>query len=467
MITNTGKGIIAKYLVGQTPVYASYMSMGCGSLPLSTSVEQPNYADKTSMDFEMFRVPITSRGYIKESVTADITGATYSTGTVTYTANNSFIPGDRVTISGVTPTAYNLVDEIVETATDTQFTVSYTGSFGSYSTGGLATATRSRIVLTAELPTEQRYEISEIGIYSAKSNPSAVNRDSRMLYSFLENEDWEYHDSSVSGSLGNTVTIPLYGSSNDGIIKPTDPVLAPLIQYPKAFRVSTDNSIFNSASRIEKYENCRFLNGIVMLAGNLSVLDIVDNKVDVKDRSTSYATNGTHIHLQGSNLNLSRQSSEDELRLAFSIVNKDASATTLHPSRVLIMVELSSEDSAAPTNYAKFEIDSDSIGGFSPSTNRYYVAKTKISELTKGPNFAWNSISIVKIYVSIFKTGSSNPTDDFYLCLDAMRLENVTTQNPLYGLVGYAVTRTDNSQPILKASNTSNSVEFRYGLDVI
>jgi hypothetical protein len=467
MITNTGKNIIAKYLVGQTPIYASYMSMGCGSTPLLSTTSQPNYSDQASMDFEMFRVPITSRGYVKESVTADITDASYSSGTITYIANNSFIPGDRITISGITPTTYNLVDQIVQTATNTQFTIEYTGSFASYSSGGLAIATRSRIVLTAELPTEQRYQISEIGIYSAKSNPSAINRDSRMLYSFVENENWEYHNSSTSGSLGNTITVPLYGGSNDGIIKPTDPLVD--ATYSTAFRASTDNAIFNSISRIEKYENCRFLNGIVMLAGNLSTLEEVGGKVDVKDRSTAYATNGTHIHLQGTNLNLSRQSSEDELRLAFSVVNKSASETTLHPSRVLIMVEFSSQDSAAPTNYAKFEIDSDTISGFSPATNRYYIATKKISELTKGPDFTWNSVSIVKIYASVFKLvdGVDTLTDDFYVALDAMRLENVTTQNPLYGLVGYAVARTSDAQPILKSSNTSNSVEFRYGLDVI
>ena len=33
MITNTGKGILAKYLVGQAPAYASYIALGCGPKP--------------------------------------------------------------------------------------------------------------------------------------------------------------------------------------------------------------------------------------------------------------------------------------------------------------------------------------------------------------------------------------------------------------------------------------------------
>jgi hypothetical protein len=35
MITNTGKNIIAKYLLGQAPAFASYIAVGCGPKPLS------------------------------------------------------------------------------------------------------------------------------------------------------------------------------------------------------------------------------------------------------------------------------------------------------------------------------------------------------------------------------------------------------------------------------------------------
>ena len=66
MITNTGKYIIAKYLLGQTPAYASYMALGCGPKPLDTSDSAPDYSAKENLDFEMFRVPISSRGYVVE-----------------------------------------------------------------------------------------------------------------------------------------------------------------------------------------------------------------------------------------------------------------------------------------------------------------------------------------------------------------------------------------------------------------
>ena len=37
MITEFGKGIIGKYLIGQAPAYASYIAIGCGATPVSSS----------------------------------------------------------------------------------------------------------------------------------------------------------------------------------------------------------------------------------------------------------------------------------------------------------------------------------------------------------------------------------------------------------------------------------------------
>ena len=49
MITDAGKELIAKYLLGQVPAYASFISFGCGA-DLSDPAKPP--ADKKSMDFE-------------------------------------------------------------------------------------------------------------------------------------------------------------------------------------------------------------------------------------------------------------------------------------------------------------------------------------------------------------------------------------------------------------------------------
>ena len=49
MITNTGKSIIAKYMLGQAPAYASYIAVGCGKKPLQTGNTIPDYSNKTNL----------------------------------------------------------------------------------------------------------------------------------------------------------------------------------------------------------------------------------------------------------------------------------------------------------------------------------------------------------------------------------------------------------------------------------
>ena len=62
MITNKGKEIIAKYMLGQAPAYATHIALGCGPKPNSTG----NFSEKQTMDFEMLRVPISSKGFVNE-----------------------------------------------------------------------------------------------------------------------------------------------------------------------------------------------------------------------------------------------------------------------------------------------------------------------------------------------------------------------------------------------------------------
>ena len=188
MITNVGKNLLAKYLVGQTTSYASHIAIGCGAMPLdSDSGVFADYSQKQSLDFEMFRVPIISRGFVNEE--------------------------------------------------------------------GL-----SKVVLTAEMPTEERYEITEVGIFSAGSNPVAGSFDSRVVYSFAETDNWLY---SVDGESPLEIPIeygPLDGEENNGNIN----------QESKVFSTNADNRIFTNENRVERNERCRFLNNIIAMRGDTS-----------------------------------------------------------------------------------------------------------------------------------------------------------------------------------------------------
>lgn len=387
MITNVGKGIIAKYMIGQAPAYASYIAVGCGAKPKLTGSGAVDYSTKKALDFEMFRVPIISRGYIVE---------------------------DNV----------------------------------------------SKIVFTAELPTQERYEITEVGIFSAAANQNAGSYDSRTVYSFSDLENWEYHSNTEAVQIP-TITGPLDGENNDNIIigeydinSTGTPVDCPVIQ------TNADNRIFTNSSRIERYERSRFLNNTVLMRGDVANLTIgLDNFFVIESGSN-------HIHLSGFPSDFNKNAPTDELRFAFSLVNKDGQSLDV-PNSVRILIDFSSSDINTPDQYARFELNIDHTPAdpiYDFSLNRYFVINKQLQQLHKSSGFTWNSVDIVKIYATVIVDGL--PSADYYVAFDALRLENITTINPLYGLTGYSVVKTDDQLPVIKAPNTNNYIEFKFGLGV-
>jgi hypothetical protein len=394
MITNTGKTIIGKYLLGQAPAFASYIAVGCGPQPFEPGESLGEYSDKENLDFEMFRVPISSRGYVQEN--------------------------------------------------------------------GM-----NKIVLTAELPTEERYEITEVGLFSAGSNPSAGSYDSKTVFAFTDAENWEHHTTSATSPIP---TIPVaLDANNDNIItgsylinsstKEYDAVNGVLTATP-VFQANSDNSIFYKTPRAERYERCRFLNNTILIQGNTSSLTVVNNHLNF--------VSGSHIHKTGVDLDFNNNSLKDELRLAFSLVNKNTGS--LVPDTVRILVDFASDDETTSPQFARFEVNLNNGSSLSDplndefETNRYYVVSKPLQDLYTTPNFSWNAVNVVKIYVSIIDNGS--PSGDYYVALDALRLENVATKNPLYGLTGYTVVQNTDGETIIKSPNTNNYVEFRFSIGV-
>lgn len=373
MITNTGKNIIAKYLLGQAPAYASYIAVGCGPKPLFLDDTFGDYSNKTALDFEMFRVPISSRGYVTEE--------------------------------GV-----------------------------------------SKIVLTAELPTEERYEITEVGIYSAGTNPSAGAYDSRSLYTFTDTEGWQYHSQANAIAIP-TISEPLDGENDDNIIDQTSPV----------FQTNADNRIFTNVDRLNRYERPRFFNNTIFMQGDDADLAMSGGHIEILPGSN-------HIHLTGASVDLTKNSPTDEIKLAFSIVNKDGSAIS-QPSGVRLLLDFASTDSPTAGEFARFEVDiTDGINGYDFENNRYIVITKQLQDLYLSTNFTWNSVTVVKIYATVLYEGL--PSEDFYIALDAVRLENKASANPLYGLTGYSVIKNIDAYPVTKLPNTSNYLEFRFAMDV-
>ena len=365
MITNKGKSIFAKYMIGQTPAYASYIALGCGPKPLAPTDSFSDYSEKTSLDFEMFRVPITSRGYLVED--------------------------------GV-----------------------------------------SKIVFSAELPTEERYEISEIGVYSAGSNPNAGLSDSRVMIKFSDAEGWVAHDDSVA-ALG---TSPLSGDT---------------------FISNANNPILRQVDRVARYETTRFLNSVIGIRGDYSDLSLVTGSI-----IDTLSNSKPHIHLTGTRFDLSRSGPADELSLAFSVANGVVGPEAGEEiDKILVRVEfLAVESAATNTPNARFDVILENDQDNSFDDNRYFVVTKPLSDLTVSSNFAWSDVSAIRVFATVINNDGV-ASDRYYVNLDGMRVENKTFENPLYGLVGYTVIKNTDSSLIVKNPNTKNFVEFRFAMDVI
>jgi hypothetical protein len=176
-----------------------------------------------------------------------------------------------------------------------------------------------------------------------------------------------------------------------------------------------------------------------------------------------------HIHLVRPNVDFTKNSPTDELRLAFSLINKDGGSESL-PDTIRILVDFASTDSSTPESYARFEVDiENNQDGHNFATNRYFVVSKQLQDLYVSQNFTWDSVTVAKIYACVIDTGVSGgplPSSDYYIALDAMRLENIGTINPLYGLTGYSIIKNDNETTIIKSPNTNNYIEFRFSIGV-
>jgi hypothetical protein len=386
MITDKGKSIISKYLLGQIPSYGSYIAVGCGARPLEPYVSGtlPDYSSKTELDFEMLRVPVSSKGIVNED--------------------------------GI-----------------------------------------SKIVLTAELPTEERYEITEVGLYSAGFNPITGSSNSKSLLSFTQFENWKVNGSTTLNFVAEPLDDPLILN----IIKDFFTINSQSLELD-IFQTNADNPIFLNDSRYLRNERSRFLNNMVVMRGDSSTFT---------GSAGSLVGAGNFIQLSGTSMDLSKYSTSDELRLAFSVLNKDGTDADIGTSKIAVRILVEFLASTVPSAYARMEARVDHVNNdsaFDFDVNRYFVVNKELKDINITQGFPWKSVDTIKVYAQVL-TGAStaNTVDDsYYVAIDALRIESKNNLNPAYGLTGYSVIRNADSLPIIKSPNTSNYIEFRFSVDV-
>ena len=82
-------------------------------------------------------------------------------------------------------------------------------------------------------------------------------------------------------------------------------------------------------------------------------------------------------------------------------------------------------------------------------------------------SFSFATTAVDAIFQEIIPAANvESGSTDFYIALDGLRLDNTSTINPLYGLVGYSIIQNDDREPIVKSPNSTNFIEYRFIMDV-
>lgn len=542
MITNTGKLILGKYLIGQTPAYASYIAVGCGADPRSAISFAPTYKEQTTTTATL---TFSTHDFKKDdSVLVSGCGSPFD-GTFTITA----VTG--TTISYTVPTGSVSNTAVSGGSVTFDFSNKKTLDFEMFrvpiiSRSFINEDGVSKVVFSGELPTTNRYEMTEIGVYSSGSNSLIANADSKSLMLFSENvENWEYH-------------------SSDTVSKITQPYLSSVVQYTiqdgstgniisnldngYSFFSSASDSIFDykdllddRTNRLETKERPRFYDSYLAVRGNTSSVGIASSV-----SSIAYATNaitvttstphnlttgdlvrisgadpeeynvlnvevlsvpnttaftvasadygsyvsggivevvqsGTHIHNSSFRLNLSNNSSDDELKLSFSLMkvqpqtnNGIAAATGNQPDNVYVTVEFATDETESEySEFARMEVKLTTADIDAAKDSLYFVATQKLSQIITTEAFSWSNVRIAKIYVCVEE--SNAPSPNYYVALDGMRLESVSgiDNNPLYGMIAYSTISNSAligsysyGKPTTKKPNTNNLIEFKFAIGV-
>lgn len=369
MITDTGKNLIAKYLLNQAPEFASHIAVGIGGNALLSSSSVTFLQNEDSLNFEVARVPVLSKGLIKED--------------------------------GV-----------------------------------------EKIIFKAQLPTDQRFKITEIGLYPAESNILAERYDSKILSTFTNSESWSYGISNSSSVVPYFGDIPI-GYTGD--IELIETIEHPALDTPFSF-VESDSPAFEFSQRTDRNEQPRYLSKSLFSYGNSAS---IDSSFNISENSY-YAENNTV------NINMGNNLPTDKIKLAFSLLSKVVGNNTAPTGGVRFVLEFYNNVPGSPSaSVAMSATQSDFSEG------RYLIIEKQISDFIPSANFSWSNINKIRIYVSVID--STNP-ENFFVSLDGLRLENISTINPLYGLTAAEYIKTQDAYPILKRENSISYIEYRFGV---
>jgi hypothetical protein len=463
MITNDGKEIIAKFLLGQVPSFATHLSIGCGATPLLGTDEYPsNLHAKQNMDFEMLRVPISSKGFVDASVTYTVENKEIlsNVAILTTSTNHDIVAGEIIVVSGIDST-FNGEYRVSAVTTNTIEYQKINANVTSVSSSGSVVVIRTKVSMTAEIIKENRYAATEIGIWSFENNTLASQYDSRMIFNF--SQSWQKYDGATASTppFNTDLSLSTDGTQHDAELD--------IQEISDVFFAKTNDPVFSNNLRQARKEGPRYLDKTLMVRGNLSTID------DSAGIDGDWISSGKYVELENINFDISGNNNSDILKLAFSLVDQTSTGIESVPD-LKIMMEFYKTKANLSGNYAKAQIY---IPKQTLTSNRYYVASwTKNQNVDYNNEVASSLLPYIKfrtstdfnsaetrlcrIFVEAVVEGSAS--SQHYVAFDGFRIDN-TTENPIYKMSGYSVVKYDGT-PAIIAPNANNYVDFRFSLGI-
>jgi hypothetical protein len=277
----------------------------------------------------------------------------------------------------------------------------------------------NKICFVGEMPLQDRYKVTEIGLWSDGSDLLANQAQSRVLFSFSQNENWQktgsprtikFYNENIGTENGDTITVP-----------------------EEIFIMNSNNGVMNATQRAA--QGARFLLRTIMMRGDAQ----------------------ESIFLDGQSVNLVENSPKDIIKVSYAVIPKSYAPLETWGTGPDVSITLTFKRDAAavveagqplPPGVATCTLTQN-------NTKEYNVASIEIGDIDTAENFSWADVRWTEIKVSV----GNNPSN-YYIAVDAIRLDNVTTNNPLYVMTGYQTI----SPMIDKAAGANAYTDFRFAV---
>lgn len=448
MITDTGREIIAKYMLGHTSAYATHIGIGCGASPdtgyrrFFTSLAIDDNVATLDLGTHTF-VPGMDVRVVQTMGTPSLNGEYQITATSASTISFAFANADVAE----TP-AEGIVAQIVGNIYASNPVMNFETKRLPIISRGFANEDETQLVFTAELPNDERVVISEASLWTAATDPSSLGSPSKLLFAMTSEEGWVAHYSTGMQSVEEVSAL------SEGTLSIDQSMVDPI------FAVAGNNSLFQSLPRQNQYEGGRLGDTVVGLRGDTASITRVGN-YGVASAGSS------HVHVDTRALDFSSNSTSDEIRLGVFVSTAPGDNLAVPPATVKLLVEfLYSESDASGFARMYVEVPETDLSG-----NRYRIVSMPLSGFSYSPSFSWSNVRTVKISVECVPTEVSGlSASDYFVFLDGMRFENLSGNNPLYGMTAYSIVR-DGSltppMPVVSDEGEPGYIEFRLNVEVL